>query len=71
VGIGNGFAAYPVLEVALPSLIRIDATIGIKARAIGELALAHQGTLGPADSAFPHYVRDKVALNMVERAGAR
>jgi tRNA threonylcarbamoyladenosine biosynthesis protein TsaB len=71
VGIGNGFAAYPELAVALPTLIRIDASIQVKARAIGELALAHQGTLGPADSAFPHYVRDKVALTMLERAGAR
>jgi tRNA threonylcarbamoyladenosine biosynthesis protein TsaB len=71
VGVGNGFAAYPVLGASMPTLIGIDASVRVTARAVAELALANQGTLGAADAAFPHYVRDKVALTTAERAGAR
>lgn len=70
VGVGNGFAAYPVLGAAMPALVGIDASVRVTARAVAELALANQGTLGAADAAFPHYVRDKVALTTAERAGS-
>jgi tRNA threonylcarbamoyladenosine biosynthesis protein TsaB len=71
VGAGNGFGAYPALGRALPTLLSIDASVGVTARAICELALAGQGTLGAADAALPYYVRDKVALTTAERTGAR
>jgi tRNA threonylcarbamoyladenosine biosynthesis protein TsaB len=70
-GVGSGFAAYPVLGASMPTLIGIDVSVPVTARAIAELALANQGTLGAPDAAFPHYVRDKVALTTAERAGAR
>ena len=68
VGAGNGFAAYPALGERLFAPERIDATVAVSARAIAELALAGQGTLGPAEAASPHYVRDKVARTTAERA---
>jgi tRNA threonylcarbamoyladenosine biosynthesis protein TsaB len=71
VGVGNGFAAYPDLGPGMPTLVGFDASVGVTARAIAELALANQGTLGAPDAAFPHYVRDKVALTTAERMGAR
>jgi tRNA threonylcarbamoyladenosine biosynthesis protein TsaB len=71
IGAGNAFAAYPALGAGLPMLISIDAAVPVTARAIAELALANQGTPGAAEAAFPHYVRDKVALTTAERAGAR
>ena len=69
-GVGNGFGAYPALGAGVPTLFGIDASVQVTARAIAELALANQGVLGAADMAFPHYVRDKVALTTAERAGA-
>jgi tRNA threonylcarbamoyladenosine biosynthesis protein TsaB len=71
VGAGNGFAAYPVLQTSMPTLIGIDASVQVTARAIAELALANHGALGTADEAIPYYVRDKVAFTTAERAGAR
>jgi tRNA threonylcarbamoyladenosine biosynthesis protein TsaB len=71
VGVGNGFAAYPLLGASPPRLTRIDASVRVTARAVAELALANLGTLGTGDAAFPHYVRDKVALTTAERTGAR
>ena len=70
VGVGNGFAAYPVLRERLDALERIEEQVAVTARAIAELALAGQGALGLADEASPHYVRDKVAQTVAERAAA-
>ena len=70
VGVGNGFAAYPVLRERLDTLERIEEQVAVTARAIAELALAGHGALGPADEASPHYVRDKVAQTVAERAAA-
>ncbi|MBK7473954.1 MAG: tRNA (adenosine(37)-N6)-threonylcarbamoyltransferase complex dimerization subunit type 1 TsaB [Betaproteobacteria bacterium] len=70
-GAGNGFSAYPALGAAMPSLAGCDPSLRVTARAIAELALADHGVLGAADRAFPHYIRDKVALTTLERAGAR
>ena len=50
--------------------MRVDAAARITARPVAELALAGHGTLGDATTAFPHYVRDKVALTTAERTGA-
>jgi tRNA threonylcarbamoyladenosine biosynthesis protein TsaB len=71
VGVGNGFAVYPMLGAGMPELARVDASVRVSARAIAELALANQGMLGAPDEALPHYVRDKVALTTAERAGVR
>lgn len=71
VGAGNGFAAYPALGAGMPGLAGFDPSLRVTARAIAELALADHGVLGDADQAFPHYVRDKVAMTAAERAGAR
>ena len=70
-GAGNGFAAYPALGAAMPTLAGCDPSLRVTARAIAELALAEHGVLGAADHAFPHYIRDKVALTTLERAVAR
>ncbi|MBK9607365.1 MAG: tRNA (adenosine(37)-N6)-threonylcarbamoyltransferase complex dimerization subunit type 1 TsaB [Betaproteobacteria bacterium] len=70
-GAGSGFSAYPALGAAMPTLAGCDPSLRVTARAIAELALAEHGVLGAADQAFPHYIRDKVALTTLERAGAR
>ena len=70
-GAGNGFAAYPALGAGMSGLAGFDPSLRVTARAIAELALADHGVLGDADQAFPHYVRDKVAMTAAERAGAR
>ena len=68
VGAGNAFAVYPNLSGRLPPTARIDAALAVTARAIAELALAGEGKSGSAESAAPHYVRDKVARTTAERA---
>ena len=70
-GAGSGFSAYPALGAGGFMLAGCDPLLRVSARAIAELALADHGVLGPADVAFPHYIRDKVALTTLERAEAR
>jgi tRNA threonylcarbamoyladenosine biosynthesis protein TsaB len=67
---GDGLDAYPSLGARIRESMRVDAQARITARAIAELALEGEGTLGDAAMAIPHYVRDKVALTTAERTGA-
>ena len=69
-GAGSGFAAYPALARRLFGPNGVSASIAVTARAIGELALSGHGMLGPAETASPHYVRDKVARTTAERASS-
>lgn len=67
IGCGNGFATYPDLLRGQLAEVRPD--IHPHARSIARLALPRflAGEAGPAESAEPFYVRDKVALKTCER----
>jgi tRNA threonylcarbamoyladenosine biosynthesis protein TsaB len=70
IGAGSGFAAYPALGERMEGrLARIDGAAIPHARAIVRLAAPRYaaGEFGPAESAEPVYVRDKVALKVCER----
>jgi tRNA threonylcarbamoyladenosine biosynthesis protein TsaB len=72
IGAGNGFATYPDLLQGQLAEVRPD--IHPRARAVARLALARfaAGEAGPAESAEPLYIRDRVALKTCERqAGER
>ena len=68
VGCGNGFAAYP--DLLKGQLAEVRADIHPHARSVARLALPvfEAGKAGPADSAEPLYIRDKVALKISERS---
>jgi len=70
IAVGDGFAAYPALAARIGSTMPIDPDVRVTARAIGELALIEEGSLGDAAAAMPHYIRDKVALTTAERVRA-
>lgn len=67
IGCGNGFATYP--DLLRGHLAEVRADIHPHARSIARLALAsfRSGLAGPAASAEPLYIRDKVALKTCER----
>lgn len=67
IGCGNGFATYP--DLLRGQLVHVRPDIHPHARSVARLALARfqAGEAGPADSAEPLYIRDKVALKTSER----
>jgi tRNA threonylcarbamoyladenosine biosynthesis protein TsaB len=67
IGCGNGFATYP--DLLKGQLHEVRADIHPHARSIARLALPRflAGQQGPAESAEPLYIRDKVALKTCER----
>lgn len=67
IGCGNGFATYP--DLLRGQLVEVRPDIHPHARSVARLALARfaAGKAGPAESAEPFYVRDKVALKTCER----
>ncbi|MDD4881613.1 MAG: tRNA (adenosine(37)-N6)-threonylcarbamoyltransferase complex dimerization subunit type 1 TsaB [Gallionellaceae bacterium] len=67
IGCGNGFSTYP--DLLKGQLTEIRADIHPHARSIARLALPRfeAGETGPAESAEPLYIRDKVALKTCER----
>ncbi len=67
IGCGNGFSTYP--DLLRGQLAEVRADIHPHARSVARLALARfqAGEGGPAESAEPLYVRDKVALKICER----
>ena len=72
VGVGSGFAAYPDLAKLADApiqLARVHPDLFPHARAIAQLAAPRfaRGEGGPAETAEPLYIRDKVALKISER----
>lgn len=67
IGCGNGFATYP--DLLRGQLLETRPDTYPHARSIARLALPHflAGTTGPAETAEPLYIRDKVALKTCER----